>query len=56
VAREAFPDLCWTQGVAKWSNRRRGAVPRAWSLRQKFEGHRPLFMHFLHQIIDEKKF
>jgi hypothetical protein len=47
AAREAFPGLGWAQGVAERHNRRRGATPRAWSLRQKFKGHRPLFMGFL---------
>jgi hypothetical protein len=47
VAREAFPGLGWAQRVAEQRNRRRGAAPRAWSLRQKFEGHHPLFMGLL---------
>jgi hypothetical protein len=47
VAREVFPSLGWARGVVERRNRRRGGVPRARSLRQKFEGHRPLFMGIL---------
>jgi hypothetical protein len=47
AAREAFPGLGWARGVAKWRNRHRGVAPRAWSLWQKFEWHRPLFIGLL---------
>jgi hypothetical protein len=47
VAREVFPSLGWARGVVEQRNRRRGGAPRARSLRQKFEGHRPLFMRLL---------
>jgi hypothetical protein len=47
VAREVFPSLGWARGVVERRNRRRGGAPRARSLRQKFEGHRPLFMGIL---------
>jgi hypothetical protein len=47
VAREVFPSLGWARGVVERRNRCRGGAPRAWSLRQKFEGHRPLFMGLL---------
>jgi hypothetical protein len=47
AAREAFPGLGWARGVDKRHNGRQGAPPRAWSLWQKFEGHRPLFMGLL---------
>jgi hypothetical protein len=47
VARVAFPSIWWARGVAKQRNQRRGATPRAWSLRQKFEGRWPLFMRLI---------
>jgi hypothetical protein len=47
VAREVFLSLGWAQGVVEWRNRCRGGAPRARSLRQKFKGHRPLFMGLL---------
>jgi hypothetical protein len=47
AAREAFLGLGWAQGMAERHNRRRGATPSAWSLRQKFKGHIPLFLGFL---------
>jgi hypothetical protein len=47
VAREVSPSLGWARGMVEQRNRRRGGVPRARSLRQKFEGHRPLFMGLL---------
>jgi hypothetical protein len=47
VAREVFPSLGWARGVVERRNRCRGGAPRAQSLRQKFEGHQPLFMGLL---------
>jgi hypothetical protein len=47
VAREVFHSLGSARGVVERRNQRRGGAPRAWSLRQKFEGHRPLFMGLL---------
>jgi hypothetical protein len=47
VAREIFPSLGWARGVVERYNQRRGGAPRARSLRQKFKGHRPLFMGLL---------
>jgi hypothetical protein len=47
VAREVFPSLGWARGMVERRNRRLGGAPRARSLWQKFEGHRPLFMGLL---------
>jgi hypothetical protein len=47
VAREAFPDFGWAWGLVERCKWCRGTAPRAWSLRQKFKGHRPLFMGLL---------
>jgi hypothetical protein len=56
VAREVFPSLGCAQGVVERRNQRRGGAPRARSLRQIFEGHRPLFMGLLAPIVVGKKF
>jgi hypothetical protein len=45
--REASPGLGLAWVTVKWCNRCRGAAPRVWPLRQKFKGHRPLFIGIL---------